>query len=153
MAFFVALQGTVMGNDLVFKIAVGVFLGMGAWTYRSDLGTMALYGVGIILILFAIYMCYLAIANPIKNTFKEQAISKLVFELDDHKLIDSNLMGALTMGLQNADSDDDFQSLTRSLEEYKRDLRNGENGSFYKSQIATLTAEIVEEFKLRGVQS
>ena len=141
-----------MGNDLIFKIAVGVFLGMGAWTYRSDLGTMALYGVGIIVVCFIVFMCYQAIANPIKNTIKERAITKLVFELDDHKLIDSNLMGALTLGLQNAFSDDDFKSLTRSFEEFKRDIRNGESGSFYKSQIATLTAEIVEDFKLRGVQ-
>ncbi|PIT71193.1 hypothetical protein [Limnohabitans sp. B9-3] len=66
-----------MGNDLIWKIAVGVFLGMAAWTYRADLGTMALYAVGIFIALAVVFFCYQAIANPIKNRLKEQSIKNL----------------------------------------------------------------------------
>ncbi len=142
-----------MGNDLIWKIAVGVFLGMAAWTYRADLGTMALYAVGFFIALAVVFFCYQAIANPIKNRLKEQSIKNLVSELLQHELIDSHHEGALCLGLENAFSDEDFNSLSRHLENFKKDLRNGESGAFYKLQIGKISLEIVEEFKLRSNQS
>ena len=134
-----------MGNDLVVKIAVGVFLGMAAWTNRAELGNVAFY---LACICVAIYV----IANPIKENIKANAIKKLVRELHEQSLIETHHEGALNLGLQNAFTDDDFNSLLHLLDDLKRDLRNGNDGNYYKSQITQITAEIVEDFKLRGVQ-
>lgn len=61
-----------MGNDLIFKIAVGVFLGMAAWTYRADLGTLTLYGIGFFIAVFVAMWCYQIVAAPIKDKLKER---------------------------------------------------------------------------------
>lgn len=139
-----------MGNDLIWKIAVGVFLGMAAWTYRADLGTMALYAVGIFFAFALVYVCYQAIANPIKRSVKQKAIKNLVRELLEHDLIDVHHEGALCLGLEDAFSDVDFNSLVHLLDDFKRDVRNGNNGSYFKSQISQISFEIVENFKQRS---
>lgn len=141
-----------MGNDLVFKIAVGVFLGMAAWTNRAELGNVVFYLACICVAIYVVANGYEAIATPIKENIKAKAIKKLVRELLEQCLIETHHEGALNLGLQNAFTDDDFNSLLHLLDDFKRDLRNGNDGSYYKSQIAKITSEIVEDFKLRGVQ-
>lgn len=93
-----------MGNDLIFKIAVGVFLGMAAWTYRADLGTMALYAVGLFIVAFVVVWCYQSVAEPIKAILKERKINQLVNELLSHKLIDAHHDGALRLRTTNLSS-------------------------------------------------
>jgi len=141
-----------MGNDLVFKIAIGVFLGMAAWTSRAELGAVAFYIVCIFIATVAVATIYNVIANPIKKTIKNKAIERLVRELHEQSLIATHLEGALNLGLQKAFTDDDFNSLLHLLDDFKRDLRNGNEGSYYKFQILKITSEIVEDFKLHGVQ-
>ncbi len=136
-----------MGNDLIFKIAVGVFLGMAAWTYRADLGDMALYAVGFFIIAFVVVWCYQSVAAPIKDKLKERKIHQLVKQLLNYSLVDSNHEGALCLGLCNAFNEDEYMNLLANLNNFKRDLRNGESGDYFKTQIHTLVLKIVEDFK------
>ncbi len=136
-----------MGNDLIFKIAVGVFLGMAAWTNRAELGTMALYAVGFVIVAFVVVWCYQSVAEPIKAILKERKINQLVNELLSHKLIDAHHDGALRLGLIDAIFDDDYKNLVANLNNFKRDLRNGEEGKYFKNEIQKIDAEIVENFK------
>ena len=136
-----------MGNDLIFKIAVGVFLGMAAWTYRADLGTMALYAVGLFIFAFVVVWCYQSVAEPIKAILKERKINQLVNELLSHSLIDTHHDGALRLGLVNAFFDDDYKNLVANLNNYKRDLRNGEEGNYFKNEIQKIVEDVVENFK------
>jgi mevalonate kinase len=139
-----------MGNDLIFKIAVGVFLGMAAWTNRAELGNVAFYLAVICVAIYAVVNGYEAIATPIKENIKAKAIKKLVRELLEHDLIDSHHEGALCLGLENEFSDVDFNSLVHLLDDFKRDIRNGNDGSYFKSQISQLSFEIIENFKQKG---
>ncbi len=136
-----------MGNDLIFKIAVGVFLGMAAWTYRSDLGTMALYAVGLFIVAFVVVWCYQSLAEPIKAIVKERKINQLVNELLSHNLIDARHDGALRLGLIDAFFDDDYKNLVANLNNFKRDLRNGEEGNYFKKEIQKIVEDVVENFK------
>lgn len=136
-----------MGNDLIFKIAVGVFLGMGAWTYRADLGTMALYAVGFFIVAFVLVWCYQSVAEPINTILKERKINQLVNELLSQNLIDAHHDGALRLGLVNAFFDDEYKNLVANLNNYKRDLRNGEHGNYFKNEIQKIVIDVVENFK------
>jgi hypothetical protein len=136
-----------MGNDLIWKIAVGVFLGMAAWTHRADLGTMALYAVGFFIVAFVGVWCYQSLAEPIKATLKERKINQLVSELLKHNLIDVHHDGALRLGLISAIFDEDYMNLVANLNNYRRDLRNGEEGNYFKNQIHKIVVEVVENFK------
>lgn len=136
-----------MENNLILKIALGVFLGMAAWTYRADLGLFFIYGIVLLIGALILYWCYQLISNPIKLNAKEKEIELLTAELLSLDLIASQTVGALSLGLISAFSDDDFRSIAHYLEEYKKNKRNGESGEYYKSQIATITKEIIEDFK------
>lgn len=136
-----------MGNDLIFKIAIGVFLGMAAWTYRADLGTMALYAVGFFIVAFVLVWCYQSVAEPINTILKERKINQLVNELLSQNLIDAHHDGALRLGLVNAFFDDEFKNLVANLNNYKRDLRNGEHGNYFKNEIQKIVIDVVENFK------
>jgi hypothetical protein len=136
-----------MGNDLIFKVAVGVFLGMAAWTYRADLGTMVLYAIGFFIFAYVVVWCYQSVAEPIKEALKERKINQLVNQLVSHRLIDANHEGALRLGLFNAFTDNDYTNILANLENFKRDLRNGESGDYFKNQIHLLVSEVVEDFK------
>ena len=136
-----------MGNDLIFKVAVGVFLGMAAWTYRADLGTMALYAIGFFIFAYVVVWCYQSVSEPIKDALKERKINQLVNQLVIHSLIDANHEGALRLGLFNAFTDNDYTNILANLENFKRDLRNGESGDYFKNQIHSLISEVVEDFK------
>ncbi len=136
-----------MGNDLIFKIAVGVFLGMAAWTYRADLGTMTLYAVGFLIFAFVVVWCYQSVAEPIKAFLKSRKINQLVNELLSHNLIDAHHDSALRLGLISAFFDEDYINLVANLNNYKRDLRNGEEGNYFKNEIQKIAVEVVENFK------
>ena len=136
-----------MGNDLIFKIAVGVFLGMAAWTYRADLGTMALYAIGFFIVAFVVVWCYQSVAEPIKAILKERKINQLVNELLSHNLIYLHHDGALRLGLIDAFFDDDYKNLVANLNNFKRDLRNGEEGNYFKNEILKIVEDVVENFK------
>jgi hypothetical protein len=136
-----------MGNDLIFKIAVGVFLGMAAWTYRADLGTMALYAIGFFIVAFVVVWCYQSVAEPIKAILKERKINQLVNELLSHNLIYPHHDGALRLGLIHAFFDDDYKNLVANLNNFKRDLRNGEEGNYFKNEIQKIVEDVVENFK------
>ncbi len=140
-----------MGNDLIWKIAVGVFLGMAAWTHRADLGTIALqvalYAVGFFVVAYVVVWCYQSVAEPIKATLKERKINQLVNELLSLNLIDAHHEGALRLGLINEIFDNDYMNLVANLNNFKRDLRNDEEGSYFKNEIQKIVAEIVENFK------
>jgi predicted sugar kinase len=62
-------------------------------------------------------------------------------------LIDAHHDGALRLGLIDAIFDDDYENLVANLNNFKRDLRNGEEGKYFKNEIQKIVAEIVENFK------
>ena len=142
-----------MGNDFIFKIAVGVFLGIAAWTNRANLGTIVLYVLGFFIIAFLAVVCYQAVSNPIKLKLRELRINRLVNELLSQHLIDSNHQSALSLGLSHAFTEDDFNSLSWLVNDHRRDLLNGGNGEFYKGQINELVIEIVDSFKQSSTHS
>ncbi len=132
---------------MILKIAFGVFLGMAAWTYRADIGVMFLYTVMLFIGALIVFWCYQLIANPIKMSAKEKEIKKLTDELMSLDLIETQSVGALTLGLMKTPLDDDFKSINAILIDYKKERRNGEDGDFYKSQIKKTTDSVVENFK------
>jgi hypothetical protein len=132
---------------VILKIAFGVFLGMAAWTYRADIGVMFLYTVMLFIGALIVFWCYQLIANPIKMSTKEKEIKKLTDELMSLDLIETQSVGALTLGLMKTPLDDDFKSINAILIDYKKERRNGEDGDFYKSQIKKTTDSVVENFK------
>lgn len=136
-----------MGINLVLKIAVGVFLGMAAWTYRADIGTIFLYLIILIIGALIVFWIYKLITDPIKLKVKEKSIEKLVNELVSLNLLVPKTEGALTLGLLNAFSDDDFKSIFAILDDYKREQKNGESGEYYKIQLKKITDEVIEDFK------
>lgn len=136
-----------MGNYLIFKIAVGVFLGMAAWTYRADLGTLTLYAIGFFIAAFVAMWCYQIVAAPIKDKLKERKINKLVKQLVSHNLINVNHESALCLGLFNSYAYDEHTTLQEYLENFKRDLSNGGSGDYFKNQINKLALEVVNDFK------
>ena len=136
-----------MENNLIFKIAVGVFLGMAAWTYRADIGTLFLYLIILIIGALFVFWIYKLITDPIKLKVKEKSIEKLVNELVSLNLLVPKTEGALTLGLLNAFSDDDFKSIFAILDDYKREQKNGESGEYYKIQLKKITDEVIEDFK------
>jgi hypothetical protein len=136
-----------MGINLVLKIAVGVFLGMAAWTYRADIGTIFLYLIILIIGALIVFWIYKLITDPIKLKVKEKSIEKLVNELVSLNLLVPKTEVALTLGLLNAFSDDDFKSIFAILDDYKREQKNGESGEYYKIQLKKITDEVIEDFK------
>ena len=136
-----------MENNLIFKIAVGVFLGMAAWTYRADIGTLFLYLIILIIGALIVFWIYKLITDPIKLKVKEKSIEKLVNELVSLNLLVPKTEEALTLGLLNAFSNDDFKSIFAILDDYKREQKNGESGEYYKIQLKKLTDEVIEDFK------
>lgn len=142
-----------MGNDLIFKIAVGVFLGIAAWANRANLGEIALYILGFFIIAFFVVACYQAVSNFIKQKLREQRINRLVDELLGFHLIDSHQQGALSIGLIRAFTEDDFNSLSWLIEEHRRDLRNGGCGEFSQERVSQLVIEIVDSFKQSSTHS
>jgi hypothetical protein len=78
---------------------------------------------------------------------KEKEIKKLTDELMSLDLIETQSVGALTLGLMKTPLDDDFKSINAILIDYKKERRNGEDGDFYKSQIKKTTDSVVENFK------
>jgi len=136
-----------MGNNLVFKIALGVFLGMAAWTYRADIGTIFLYLIIFVIGALIVFWIYKLITDPIKLKVKEQSIEKLVTELISLNLLVPKTEGALSLGLLNAFSDDDFKSILAILDDYKKDQKNGASGEYYKIQLKKITDEVIDDFK------
>ncbi len=136
-----------MEKNLILKIAIGIFLGLTAWTYRADIGMFFIYSIAVFVSALILFGCYQLIANPIKLSAKEKAIDQLTAELLNLDLIDSQNVGALSLGLLNAFTDDDYKSIIQYLDDYKKDKRNGQSGEYYKSQIARITSEIIEQFK------
>ena len=136
-----------MGINLVLKIAVGVFLGMAAWTYRADIGTIFLYLIIFIIGALIVFWIYKLITDPIKLKVKEKSIEKLVDELISLNLLVPKTEGALSLGLLNAFSDDDFKSILAILDDYKREQKNGTSGEYYKIQLKKITDEVIEDFK------
>jgi hypothetical protein len=136
-----------MENNLIFKIAVGVFLGMAAWTYRADIGTLFLYLIILIIGALIVFWIYKLITDPIKLKVKEKSIEKLVNELVSLNLLVPKTEEALTLGLLNAFSNDDFKSIFAILDDYKREQKNGESGEYYKIQLKKITDEVIEDFK------
>jgi len=78
---------------------------------------------------------------------KERKINQLVNELLSLNLIDAHHEGALRLGLINEIFDNDYMNLVANLNNFKRDLRNDEEGSYFKNEIQKIVAEIVENFK------
>ena len=136
-----------MGSNLVFKIALGVFLGMAAWTYRADIGTIFLYLIIFVIGALIVFWIYKLITDPIKLKVKEKSIEKLVNELISLNLLVPKTEGALTLGLLNAFSDDDFKSILAILDDYKKDQKNGASGEYYKIQLKKITDEVIDDFK------
>jgi hypothetical protein len=136
-----------MGSNLVFKIALGVFLGMAAWTYRADIGTIFLYLIIFVIGALIVFWIYKLITDPIKLKVKEQSIEKLVTELISLNLLVPKTEGALSLGLLNAFSDDDFKSILAILDDYKKDQKNGASGEYYKIQLKKITDEVIDDFK------
>lgn len=136
-----------MENNLIFKIAIGVFLGMAAWTYRADIGMFFIYGIAVFigaLVLFGIYQLF---ANPIKLNAKKKEIDQLTAELLSLDMIASQTVGALSIGLLSSFADDDYKSIVLYLEDYKKEKRNGDSGEYYKTQISRIANQIIEDFK------
>jgi hypothetical protein len=136
-----------MGSNLVFKIALGVFLGMAAWTYRADIGTIFLYLIIFVIGALIVFWIYKLITDPIKLKVKEKSIEKLVNELISLNLLVPKTEGALSLGLLNAFSDDDFKSILAILDDYKKDQKNGASGEYYKIQLKKITDEVIDDFK------
>lgn len=136
-----------MENNLILKIAVGIFLGMAAWTYRTDIGMFFIYGIAVFIGTLVLFGIYQLIAHPIKLNAKKKEIDQLTAELLSLDMIASQTVGALSLGLLSSFADDDYKSIVLYLEDYKKEKRNGDSGEYYKAQISRIAKEIIEDFK------
>lgn len=136
-----------MQFDMIMKIALGVFLGMAAWTYRADIGTISLYFFGFFILAYIFIWCYRAIEEPITVKLRERKVEILISELQNQNLIEHQIVSALRFGLINNFFDEDFNLISISLTEFKKDLQNGGSGDLYKGQILKIVNEVVERFK------
>ncbi len=131
----------------VFKIAVGVFLGMAAWTHRSELGGVAIYLLGIVFALFVLIYFYRLITNSIKTGIHERRVDVLVLELHKHGLIEQSLVGAAQAGLKRFYYEQTCTELTGLLDSIKRKRKQEYSAELDEQKVRDLLAEVVEDFK------
>ncbi len=134
---------------MILKVAVGVFLGLAAWTYASSIFGLLIALLGLILVALLAYWIYKLISNPIKNKMRQKSINEIFDELVSLSIVDKKIHGALSLGLLEKNYESNFNLLEHYLQKFKAEIRNGGNGKYYKDEILNLTNEIVAEFKTR----
>jgi hypothetical protein len=142
-----------MENNLVLKIAVGVFLGMAAWTYRSDLGTAAFYIVCAMIALYVLIYIYRAVTTPIKEALETRRIAALVSELADCGLLENSLVGAACEGLGRFYYESTRKELSDLLSTIKSKRSREEDSSSEESQVRLLLTDAIDDFKQSYGQS
>lgn len=136
-----------MENNLVVKIAVGVFLGMAAWTYRSDLGSALFYIVCAMIGLYVLIYAYSAVMTPIKEILEARRISALTSELSNFGLLEQPLIGAAREGLGLFYYKTTRNELSDLLSKIKLKRSKDEDCSHEESQVKLLLAEAIDDFK------
>lgn len=142
-----------MENNLVVKIAVGVFLGMAAWTYRSDLGSAALYIICAMIALYVLIYIYRAVMTPIKETLEARRIGALVSELTNCGLLEQPLAGAAREGLGRFYYESTRNQLADLLSVIKLKRSKKEDSSHEENQVKLILAEAIDDFKQSYSQS
>ena len=132
---------------MVFNIALGVFLGLAAWTYRADLGF-------VLILLFFLALAFLLIGWFFKLLYSfyeklklSQSAKKLASEIVQLGLVDASMEKALFLGFQNQ-TEYDFFTLNARIKDYKISLLNDDEDEFLKMQILKFANEAIEDFKI-----
>ena len=142
-----------MENNLVLKIAAGVFLGMAAWTYRSDLGTAALYIVLAMIALYVLIWIYRAVTTPIKEALETRRIEALVTELADCGLVENSLVRAACEGLGRFYYESTLKEISDLLSTIKLKRSRDEDSAHEENQVKLLLIEVIDDFKQSYRQS
>ena len=132
---------------MVLQIALGVFLGLAAWTYRADLGS-------VFLLLFFVALAVALILWFVKSLYGYyaklkfiQSAKKLASEIVQLGLVEISMEKALFLGLQNQ-TEYDFFILNARLKDYKISLLNNEEDEFQKIELIRIANEAIEDFKV-----
>ena len=132
---------------MVFNIALGVFLGLAAWTYRADLGF-------VFILLFFLALAFLFIGWFFKSLYAfyeklqlSQSAKKLASEIVQLGLVDTSMEKALLLGFQNQ-NEYDFFTLNARIKDYKISLLNDDEDEFLKMQILKFANEAIDDFKI-----
>ena len=136
------------GFKLVLKIALGVFLGLAAWTYRADLGSLFLLLVFFAISISIIVWLFKSISVFLEKKKLIQSAKELTTEIVKLGLVDSNLENALFYGLQVQIEYEGFNTLSNHLKKYKTSLKNSEDDEYEKMQIVELVNEAINDFKI-----
>ena len=133
---------------MVLKIALGVFLGLAAWTYRADLGSLFLLLVFFAISISIIVWLFKSISVFLEKKKLIQSAKELTTEIVKLGLVDSNLENALFYGLQVQIEYEGFNTLSNHLKKYKTSLKNSEDDEYEKMQIVELVNEAINDFKI-----
>lgn len=132
---------------MVLKIALGVFLGLAAWTYRADLGS-------VFLLLFFVALAIALILWFVKSLYGYysklkfiQSAKNLASEIVQLGLVEISMEKALFLGLQNQ-TEYDFFILNARLKDYKISLLNDDEDEFQKTELIRIANEAIEDFKV-----
>jgi hypothetical protein len=136
-----------MENNLILKIATGVFLGIAAWTYRSQLGDVAIYAAVIAFALFLLISLYRQISSPIKTAIQERGVDALVQELYKNGLIERSLVGAAQEGLKRFYYEQTRTDLMKLLDLIKEKRKDDICTDAEEQKVHALLCEIVDDFK------
>jgi flagellar biosynthesis protein FliP len=136
-----------MENNLILKIAAGVFLGIAAWTYRSELGDAAIYMAVIAIALFLLIYLYRLISSPIKTAIQERSVDALVQDFYKNGLIERSLVGAAQEGLKRFYYEQTRTDLARLMASIKEKRKNQIATDVEEQKIQDLLLEIVDDFK------
>ena len=134
---------------MVLQIALGVFLGLAAWTYRADLGSVFLFLLFSALFILLIVWFFKSLYSLYKKLKLSQSAKKLASEIVQLGLVDASLEKALFYGLKiQSEHEDVFFILSSRLQEYKIALLNDDEDNFHKMQILKSANEAIEGFKI-----
>lgn len=142
-----------MQNNLITKIAVGVFLGIAAWTNRAELGNIAFYALVVVIAFVVIVYVYRSITTPIKNLINEHQIDALVVELHKNGFLKDQLTGAAREGLNRFYYEATRRELAELLNLVKIKRSHEQLCDVEEQRIDKLLLEIIEDFKHRYRQS
>ena len=134
---------------MVLQIALGVFLGLAAWTYRADLGSVFLFLLFSALVILLIVWFFKSLYAYYEKLKLSQSAKKLASEIVQLGLVDASLEKALFYGLKiQSEHEDVFYILSSRLQEYKIALLNDDEDNFHKMQILKSANEAIEGFKI-----
>ena len=134
-------------NNIIFKVAIGVFLGISAWTNRAELGNVAFYGAMILIALFVTIYIYHSITTPIKQFISERQIASLVVELNKLGFLENILVGAAREGLNRFYFEATRKELIELLNQIKTKRSHELPCNIEEQRISELLSEIINDFK------